>query len=165
MLAKPLTCDRSSSLLQLEKPKSPTSEQVKGPSIVGSWDSNSQDSCIPGLAASQHQFASLGAGSLALRNHSGELLSPFYSWENKAPNLSCLGSSMEDHSFRSPHSRGARSGPSPPLMVNGPSESSKTWVPWILKATLENLDHMVYVVTINLGHFTTPTHPRKPSDS
>lgn len=111
---------------------------------------------VPRPGCPKHQFASL-------RNHSGELCSPFHSRENKAPNLSPL--SVENLSFRRPHSRGARPGPSPSSMVNGPLESSKNWVPWILKALLETLDPMVCAVTLNLGHFTAPTHPRKPPDS
>lgn len=149
MLAKPLTLDRSSSLLQLKIQKSPTSEQVKGPSRAGSCDSNFQDSCPQGWLP--HSTSLLPSEPEA---GPGELRSPFYSWENKAPNLSCLRSSVEDLSFRHPLTT-----------INGPLESSKTWTPWILKATLKNLDPMVSVVTLNLGHITTRTHPRKPPDS
>lgn len=158
MLAKPLTCDRSSFLLQLEKPKSPTSEQVKGPSRVGSWYSNSQDSCPQAWLPPSTSLLPSEITRVSYLAH-------FIVGKTRLPICLASGQAWRTSLFRRPHSRGASSGPSPSSMVNGPLESSKNWVPWNLKAILETLDPMVCVGTLNLGHFTTPIHLRKPPDS
>lgn len=105
-------------LLQVEKPKplemeglASTSGQVRGPSRMGRWGSNSQDSSLS--ETSQHLLASL-------RILLGELCITFYNLGKQ----SCLRSNLDGLCFRRSHSRGAR-------LV--PHHHPKTWVLQILR--------------------------------